>query len=117
MKESMLLIISLITSVIGLIALFFISISIGTPSLSLDEISAQTEEEMVTVQGEIKKITDADSVTLLIVEQPTQRTAVLFKPKGSKTNLEEGMRVELLGKVDMYEGKPELIVHKARIID
>ena len=48
--------------------------------------------------------------------QPNEITVVLFKNENKATLIQEGNEVEIIGKVDEYEGKLEIIAQRARIV-
>jgi len=116
MKDKTLLKIALATSIIGLFLLFLISDSIEVDQTALDRITLNNVDETVKIQGTITSVRDLETVTITTIQQPEERTAILFKGDSQPTALQEGMHVEILGKVDEYNGNPEIIAHRIRIL-
>lgn len=112
MKENTLLKIALICTIVGLVVLYFISskIEIGDykPSLLNKNVG-----ENVRLQGRITKITQSDNVASVEISQEIPITVVLFS---GSNDLKEGDIVEIMGKVQEYKGKEEIIADKIRII-
>ena len=113
MKETTLLKIAVICSLVGLIVLYFISakIEIGDykPSLLNKNIG-----EYVQLKGTITKISQRENVAFVEVNQENAVTIVLFT---GSNDLKEGNLVEIFGKVQEYNGKEEVIADKIRIIE
>ena len=116
MKEKTLLKIALIVSLTGLLILYIISDNIQIKEKTLEKITLENKDEMVKVRGIVSRLTDTEKVTIMEIMQPTEVTVVLFKGKNESTPIKEGNEVEIIGKVDEYEGKMEIIAQRARIV-
>ena len=116
MKEKTLLKIALIVSLIGLLILYIISDNITIEEKTLEKITLENKDEMVKVRGIVSRLTDTEKVTIMEITQPTEVTVVLFKGNNQTTPIKEGNEIEIIGKVDEYEGKMEIIAQRARII-
>ena len=116
MQEKTLLKIALIVSLVGLLLLYLISDNIIINEKNIERITLDNKDEFVKVRGLVNKLTDTDKVTIMEIMQPTEITVVLFKGENKPTPIQEGNEVEIIGKVDEYEGKLEIIAHRARIV-
>lgn len=113
MKETTLLKIALICSLVGLIALYFISTRIEVkdykPSLN------KNIGDDVKLNGVVTKITDRGNVVFIEVNQQNPITVVLFTDDDN-LRLKDGDNVEVIGEVQEYNGKNEIIAQKIRVI-
>ena len=116
MREKLLLKIALIVSLAGLLVLYIISDNIAIKEQTLEKITLVNKDEMVKVKGTVSRLTDTDKVTIMEIMQPTEITIVLFKGSNESTPIKEGNEVEIIGKVDDYEGNLEIIAQRARIV-
>ena len=116
MREKTLLKVALIVSLIGLLVLYIISDNIAIKEKTLEKITLENKDEMVKVRGVVSRVTDTEKVTIMEITQPTEITIVLFKAENKTTPIEEGNEVEIIGKVDDYEGNLEIIAQRARIV-
>ena len=116
MQEKLLLKIALIISLVGLLVLYLISDNIAIKEKTLEKITLENKDEMVKVSGIVSKLTDIEKVTIMEITQPTEVTVVLFKGNNESTPIKEGNEVEIIGKVDEYKDKMEIIAQRARII-
>lgn len=114
MKENTLLKIALICSLIGLFILYFISIKIEVkdykPSLLNKNIGGD-----VKLIGTVTKITDRGNVVFIEVKQQSPITIVLFTDDNN-LKLKNGDNVEVIGEVQEYNGKNEIIAQKIRLL-
>jgi|TARA_Y100000310_G_scaffold345214_1_gene462761 DNA/RNA endonuclease YhcR with UshA esterase domain len=116
MKEKTLLKIALVTSLLGLLTLYVISDNITLSQTSIEKITLENKDEMIKIKGLVNKVIDTEKVTIINIIQPQEITVVLFKEENTTTKIKENNEVEIIGKVDEYEGKLEVIAHRARII-
>ena len=114
MKETTLLKIALICSLVGLVILYFISTKIEINDYKPNILSKNVGED-VKLQGTIAKITDKGNVVFIDVSQQNPATVVLFA-SNDNLNLKNGDNVEVIGKVQEYNGKNEIIAQKIRVI-
>lgn len=114
MKESILLKIALICSLTGLVVLYFISAKIEIRDYKPSELSRNVGDD-VRLKGTITKISDKGNVVFVDVSQQNSVSVVLFSSDGS-LKLKNGDNVEVLGKVQEYNGKNEIIAQKVRVI-
>lgn len=112
MKEVTLLKIAVICSLVGLIVLYFISSKIEIGDYKPNLLNKNVGEN-VKLTGTITKISQGNGVVFVEVNQENPINVVLFADSNS---LKEGNIVEILGKVQDYNGKEEIIADKIRII-
>lgn len=115
MKEKLLLKIALISSLLGIVILFFISEQIKVDETTLDKIDELDVETSVSVKGIINRITDFDKIAIIELMQPETTTIVLFK-EGNITDLKQGDFVRVKGNIQEYEGKFEVIANEIEVI-
>ena len=113
MKENTLLKIALICSLVGLIVLYFISTKIEVKDYK-PNFNKNIGDD-VKLKGTITKITDAGNVVFIDVSQQNPITVVLFTEDDLK--LISGDDIEVIGEVQEYKGKNEVIEKKIRKIE
>ena len=113
MKEATLLKIALICSLVGLVVLYFISTKIEVRDYKPALLNKNIGDD-VKLQGTITKINDQGNVIFVDVIQQNSVSVVLFS--GNDINLKNGDKVEVIGKVQEYNGKNEIIAEKVRVI-
>mgnify|MGYP001563330956 CR=1 FL=1 len=113
MKETTLLKIALISSLIGLIILYFISTKIEVKDYK--PILNKNIGEDVKLKGTVTKITDRGTVVFIEVNQQNPITVVLFTDDDN-LKLKDGDNVEVIGEVQEYNGKNEIIAQKIRVL-
>jgi len=116
MKEKNLLKIALITSLLGLSILYLINDNIEIKEKNIEKITIDNKDEFVKLTGIVNRIVDTEKVTIMEITQPQQITVVLFKDENKTMPIQGGNEVEVIGKVDEYEGKLEIIADRLRII-
>ena len=97
MKETTLLKIALICSLVGLIALYFISTRIEIKDYKPNILSRNAGDD-VNLKGTITKISGRGSVVFIDVSQQNLISVVLFTDNNN-LNLKNGDNVEVIGKV------------------
>ena len=113
MKETTLLKIALICSLTGLLVLYFISTKIDVKDYKPNLLNKNIGDD-VKLKGTVAKISDAGSVVFIEVSQQNPMTVVLFTD--DDINLKNGDDVEVIGEVQEYRGKNEIIAQKIRVI-
>ena len=114
MKENTLLKIALICSLIGLIALYFISTKIEIKDYKPNILNKNIGED-VKLLGTVTKISDKGNVVFIEVNQQNPITVVLFSDNNN-LKLKNDDFVEVIGEVQEYNGKNEIIAQKIRVI-
>ena len=113
MKETLLLKIALICSLAGLVGLYFISAKIEIKDYKPSEISKNAGDD-VRLIGKVSKITSRGNITFIDVNQETLVNVVVFDENNIELKKED--TVEVIGKVQYYNGKEEIIAQKIRVI-
>lgn len=116
MKEKTLLKIALICSVVGIALLYIFSEGIEIDESTIDKINKGSIGESVKIKGVLSKVSNAENAVFLEITQPQTIDIVLFKDKHTNITMEEGDYVEIIGKIEEYEGKREVIADRVRVI-
>ncbi|MFH2028450.1 MAG: OB-fold nucleic acid binding domain-containing protein [Nanoarchaeota archaeon] len=66
--------------------------------------------------GTVSKISEAENVYFMELSQPSIIDVLIFKDD-QNLNLKQGDYVEILGEIDEYNGKVEVIGHRIRIME
>ena len=106
---------ALICSLVGIIALFFISENMEIKEKNIDEINKDNIGEDVRIRGIVSKSDDKGKIILLDIVQPETITVVLFKD--SDFNISTGTKVEITGEIDEFNGKMEIIGNEVKILN
>lgn len=114
MKETTLLKIALLCSLVGLVILYFISTKIEIKDYKPNKLSQNVGDD-VRLQGTIAKITDKGNVVFIEVNQQNPITVILFTDSNN-LKLNNGDNIEIVGKVQEYKGKNEIIAQKIRMV-
>ena len=86
MKESFLLKLALIFSIIGLFILFLISGKIEINETTIEKINNEEIDDLITITGEVKEITKTDSVTFIVIRQFNDVKTLAFSNIDVKKN-------------------------------
>lgn len=114
MKETTLLKTALICSLLGLVILYFISAKIDVRDYKSSQLNENVGEDVKLI-GTIAKISQNDNVAFLEINYQSPVIVVLFT--GDKNlSLKINDSVEVIGEVQEYKGKNEIIAQKIRII-
>jgi len=113
MKENTILKIALVCSLIGLAALYFVSSKIEVSDYKPAALNKHIGDD-VRLKGTVAKITDKGSVVFIEVNQQSPVTVVLFTDEDIK--LKGNDIIEVVGKVQEYNGKNEIIAQKIRVV-
>ena len=114
MKETALLKIALICSLVGLIILYFISTKIEVKDYKPSILNKNIGDD-VNLKGAITKITDKGNVVFIEVNQQSPITVVLFTDDDN-LKLNNGDNIDVIGEVQEYNGKNEIIAQKIRVM-
>ncbi len=112
MKESSIMKIAMIFSLIGLVALYLISGRIEVKDYTA-RINSNIGDD-VKLKGIVKSVRKSDSAAFMEIEQAVPSTVVLFGKGG--LNLTEGDFVEVIGEIQEFEGKEEIIANRIRVV-
>ena len=114
MKETTLLKIALICSIIGLVSLYFISTKIDAKDYKPGLLNKNIGDD-VKLKGTVTKINDKGDVVFIEVNQQNPVDIVLFTGEDS-LRVVEGDNVEVLGEIQEYNGREEIIAQTIRVI-
>lgn len=116
MKEKTLLKIALICSLIGLFILFLYSENIEVSEKNIGKITLDDIDKYVKVKGIVEDIFENEKVAILKTIQPQSIEIILFKNENKSIGINVDDEIEVIGKVEEYEGKLEVIGHRVRVI-
>jgi DNA/RNA endonuclease YhcR with UshA esterase domain len=116
MKEKTLLRIALICSLLGLLSLYLISENINIEEKNIEKITLENKDEFVKLKGTVTNVVNAENVMIIDILQPQEITVVMFKSNGQQIGIKKGQQIEVIGKVDDYEGNLEIIADRVRVI-
>lgn len=107
--------ISLIGSILGVALLFLISGNISVTEKTIAQLDSVPEGQEIEVKGIVMRVSDKDKVAFLdVAQQRTDKvTVVLFKDRN--ITLHEGEFVTVVGSVDEYNGKKEIMGNKVEV--
>lgn len=101
--------ISLVSSIIGLILVYYASAVIQVSSYSISDIDKSMIDKDVKISGEIKNVVKSEKVLILLVKDETSSiTVVSFDPEEIQ-GIKEGQFIQVTGKVALYKNKLEII--------
>jgi len=106
---------ALICSLVGIIALFFISENMEIKEKNINEINKDNIGEDIKIKGIVSKSTDKGKIILLDIVQPETVTVVLFKD--SDFNISTGTKVEITGEIDEFNGQLEIIGNEVKTLN
>ena len=116
MQDNTLLRISVICSVLGILVLFVMSSQEIVGEIEVGKLDDSYIDQNVKVVGKIQKISVYDKIAYLDVSQKNIVKVVLFKEIGDEFNFSDGENVEIIGKVDEYNGL-QIIGNSVKKID
>jgi RecJ-like exonuclease len=116
LKESDLLKIALVCSLIGILMILFIVQKYEVPSYKIKEIDKSKLDEQVSIRGQIERITETPGLYILDLEDSTGKiTVVIFKDEILDIN--EGEVLEVEGTVSEYKNNVEIIAKKIKVLN
>ncbi|HLG25097.1 MAG TPA: OB-fold nucleic acid binding domain-containing protein [Candidatus Nanoarchaeia archaeon] len=113
MRENTLLKIALISSLAGLIILYFVSISLEVPTYS-PVVTNKIIGQDVKLKGIVSSVSKSDNVVFIEVAQQNPIAAVAFSAENLK--ISENDEIEILGNIQEYNGNLEVIADRIRVI-
>ena len=116
MKETTLLKLSVIVSIIGIFSLLIIAETTSLEITKISEINKKDLETKVKIQGKILSIRETPGLYLLTVTDFTSTTALIIF-KEDPLDLKKNLEVEIEGKIAEYEGKREIIADTIKYIN
>ena len=110
MNQEYLLKIALIISLVG-VFVFLLIISIEPKTKSISQVTNQSINERVKIQGKITNQNKIRDFYLLTIEDNTGKINVI-----SGKNFTIGREVEVLGKFEIYRNKPQINADRIKTI-
>lgn len=115
MDEGFLLKASLVCSIIGVAALYFIAGRIEIEETPISRITMGQSDGSVAAKGKVSRIFEKEDVMIFELEKNEKISVVIFKKNYPQyIGLKEGDFVEVEGKVQDYKGEKELIAENVR---
>jgi uncharacterized protein YdeI (BOF family) len=108
LSDTQLLKISLCISAFGLLGLFIIFSFSELPATSIQDAEALLDGEDIRIEGNILSVNQRGNTTFLIIEQQCTIDVIVFDP----IELEEGRTVSIIGTLDSYNNKREVLVEE-----
>lgn len=112
MNEKMLLKISIIGALVGIFVLYLISDNIKINESSIGKIGSGEVGKDVKVNGIVKDVFNGEKVSIITITQPEEMKIVFY----DNVSLKEGDYVEVIGEVEEYNGKMEIMGNRVRVI-
>lgn len=103
--------VSLLLVILGLSVLYVANAMYTPPRVGLGEIDGRRMGETIRVVAVVQDIEKREDATFLTLHaENTRIRAVAFRPLGP---ISAGEQYEVTGRIDVYRGRPEIIVHAA----
>ena len=115
-KEKNLLKVALICSLIGILILFITSQNISVQEKTISKITFEDAGNKVKIKGSVEKIINTEKVTIINVVQPQDLDVILFKEANETLDIQKDDFIEVIGKIEEYQGKLEVLGQRVRII-
>ncbi|MBI2651575.1 hypothetical protein HYX01_03830 [Candidatus Woesearchaeota archaeon] len=116
MQEKNLLKIALISSLLGLLILYLISNIMQIKEYGAENIIPDNEDDFIKIKGVVSNVVDKEKVAVIKILQPKELTVLLFKKDNKTMPVKQGNEIEVIGKVNQYENKNEVIADKVRVV-
>jgi len=108
MKDSVILATALVTGVVGVIVLYFLSSNIEIQTSGISQVKQLEENSEVRLKGEVVSITSMANLTIITIMRPEAIEVVVFQ----KINLSEGEFIDVIGKIGEFRGEKQVIADK-----
>ena len=106
--------IALICSLVGLVVLYIVSTKIELKDYKAPVLNKNIGDD-VSLKGTVAKITNRGNVVFVEIIHQSPVSVVLFAGD-NPVELKSGDKVEIIGTVEEYNGKEEIIAQKVRVI-
>lgn len=105
--------IALITSILGIILLIFLSLNLEPRLIPISEISEEKLEKYVKISGYITEIKKTEAMTILTIEDSYgEIKAIAYE----LLDIEENIKIELIGKIISYKNELEIEISELKEI-
>ncbi|MBU2496727.1 MAG: hypothetical protein KJ767_01565 [Nanoarchaeota archaeon] len=108
MKTQTLLKVSLVTSFIGLLFLFFLSENIEPKLIPISEINQKMFDEYVKISGKITSVRETDGLYILTIQDSSSEIEGIIYKQNNKIQFPENENMEIIGKVSEYRGQLQI---------
>ncbi len=112
MDEKLLVNVSIFFSVVGIIALYFISRSITVNETTIEKINEPGSLNNVVVKGTVADIKKTGSSTIIAISQDNTINAIVFN---KNLSIEKGREIEVKGAVQEFKGKKSIIAEEIKL--
>jgi len=110
MKDSSLLKVSLIVSLVGLVSLFSILSVTNISSSTIENLENYKDDTTIKISGVVNSIEENEGFSKITIIQPSYLNIVLFENISDKLN--EGEKISATGKVQRFKGKTEIVARQ-----
>ena len=107
--------IALTSSLIGILALFFVSNNIEIDQKKITELDKINLDQDIRIKGVVSEVRDLDKILVLDIAQPQTVNVMLFKDGNISIN--KGDFVDIKGNLKDYQGKKEIIANKIDVFE
>ena len=114
MDDKLLLKIALITSIMGIVILYFISSTANIPETKISKINELEESQTVKVTGKIKSISKTEKVTFIELTQEETVKIIVFNDRN--LSLEKDENIEITGRITINNNNKENEIIADKII-
>lgn len=112
MKEKTLLRISIIGALVGVFVLYLISDSIKIDETSISKITDENIGNDVKVTGVVKDVFNGEKSSIITITQPEEMKIVVME----NVSVKGGDYIEVIGDVQEYNGRLEVMGQRVRVI-
>jgi len=115
MQTQMLLKVSLVTSFIGLLFLFFLSENIEPKLIQISEINEKMFDEYVKISGKVTSSRETQGLYILSIKDSSSEIQGIIYKQNNKIQFSENEEIEIIGKVSEYKGQLQIEISELKI--
>ena len=98
-----------ISTTILLLGLIILTIILKLEELPINyDLEEMEEDDYIRIKGSIKNLKNYGNMTKITIKHPKETEITIFEPINISTDKE----IEVLGKIDIYEGRKSIIAEK-----
>ncbi len=113
MEETLLLRLSLAVSIIGLALLFLASKFVQLEPTKIEDLCSKQLNDKARIKGRIEGVKELDKAYVIEVAQEKTVSVTVFK--GDSVSFRPGQFVDVVGRLQEYRGKRQVVADKVRI--
>lgn len=102
---------SLVISLIGIVALFLFTQFVEPKRVSISEITDEMIGQRMLVNGTVKSLSEKGSNTFFTIDDGAQIKAVIFN---KKFELSENQDILAIGRIELYRNELEIIIEEIK---